>query len=154
MTKGTRRLVAQNKRARHDYLIEDSLEAGLVLTGSEVKSLRKGQGSIKEAYARERGGELFLMNGHIPPYEGANLFNHEPKRPRKLLLRRRELAKLLGQIRREGYTVVPLSLYFNERGLAKVELGLARGKRKVDKRQSEKQRDWQREKQRLLRAKN
>jgi SsrA-binding protein len=153
MTKGVRQLVAQNKRARHDYLIEDRLEAGLVLTGSEVKSLRKGQGSIKEAYAREQGGELFLMNGHIPPYEAANLFNHEPKRPRKLLLRRRELAKLLGQIRREGYTVVPLSLYFNERGMAKVELGLARGKRKADKRQSEKQRDWQREKQRLLRAK-
>jgi len=151
MAQGGRVLVAQNRKARHDYLIEDSLEAGLVLTGTEVKSLRQGRASIVEAYAADEKGDLYLFNSHIPIYDAAGRFNHQPKRPRKLLLHRRELARLIGLIRREGYTLVPLSLYFTERGIAKVELGLARGKRKVDKRETQKRRDWQRQKARLLR---
>lgn len=151
MPPGARKVVAQNRRARHDYIIEDTLEAGLVLQGSEVKSLRSGRCSIGESYASPEQGELYLINAHIPPYDPASRFNHEPKRPRKLLVHRRELARLLGMANREGYTLVPLSLYFNPRGIAKVELGIARGKRKVDKRESEKARDWQRQKARLLR---
>lgn len=148
------RTVAQNRRARHDYFIEDTVEAGLVLTGSEVKSLRQNRGSINEAYAGEQNGEIWLINAHIPEYRGASHFGHEPRRPRKLLLRRRELDRLLGSIRREGYTLIPLSLYFNPRGIAKLQLGLAKGKRKVDKRQSIKERDWARSKARLLRERN
>ncbi|MEE8189740.1 MAG: SsrA-binding protein SmpB [Kiloniellales bacterium] len=151
MSGGAKRIVAQNRRARHDYQIEDTLEAGLALTGTEVKSLRLGRGSIAEAYANDEGGELFLRNAHIPPYEPASRNNHEPRRPRKLLLHRRELNRLIGEIRRGGYTIVPLSIYFNERGIAKIELALARGKRKADKRESEKKRDWQRQKARLMR---
>lgn len=151
MAQGGTGLVAQNRKARHNYLIEESLEAGLMLTGTEVKSLRQGRASIGEAYAADERGELYLFNAHIPIYDAAGRFNHEPKRPRKLLLHRRELARLIGLIRREGYTLVPLSIYFNERGIAKVQLGLARGKRKVDKRESEKRRDWQRQKARLMR---
>ncbi len=147
-------LIAQNRKARHNYFIEDRLEAGLALTGTEVKSLRKGRASIAEAYAAEQDGELYLVNAQILKYEAANRFNHEPKRPRKLLLHRRELNRLIGQIRREGYTLVPLKLYFNARGIAKLELGLARGKRQVDKRETEKKRDWQREKARLMREKS
>lgn len=147
------RQVAQNRRARFDYQIEDTLEAGIMLTGSEVKSLRGGRASINESYAGESQGELFLFNVHIPEYKPAARFGHEPKRPRKLLVRRRELNRLLGLVRREGYTLVPLSLYFNPRGIAKLQLGLARGKRQVDKRETEKKRDWQREKARLLRGK-
>lgn len=146
------RYAAQNRRARHDYLIEDTLEAGLVLQGSEVKVLRQGQASIAEAYADESGGELFLVNANIPEYRAANRFGHQPRRPRKLLLHRKEMNKLLGAIRREGVTVVPLSIYFNERGRAKVELGLAHGKRKADRRQAEKERDWRRDKARIMRA--
>lgn len=146
-------LVAQNKRARHDYFIEDVVEGGLVLTGSEVKSLRQGRASILESYASEENGEMFLVNAHIPTYDAANRFNHEPKRPRKILLKRKEMAKMIGMVHREGYTVVPVSLYFNKRGIAKVGLGLARGKKQVDKRQTEKKRDWQRDKARLLRNK-
>ncbi|MFQ6017618.1 MAG: SsrA-binding protein SmpB [Kiloniellaceae bacterium] len=153
MAAGAKRVVAQNRRARRDYFIEDSLEAGLVLTGSEVKSLRQGRCSIGESYAQEKAGELFLQNAHISPYEAANRFNHAPRRPRKLLIHRRELNRLIGRIRRAGYTIVPLSIYFNERGIAKAELGLARGKRKADRRESQKQRDWQRQKARLLRDK-
>jgi SsrA-binding protein len=123
----------------------------LVLVGTEVKSLRQGRASIVEAYAADQQGELYLFNSHIPIYDAAGRFNHQPKRLRKLLLHSRELARLIGLIRREGYTLVPLSLYFNERGIAKVELGLARGKRKVDKRETEKRRDWQRQKARLMR---
>lgn len=146
------RTAAQNRRARHEYFIDLTVEAGIVLVGTEVKSLRSGQASINEAYAGERDGELFLMNAHIPEYTRAHkLLQHEVKRPRKLLLHRRELGKLLGAIRREGVTIVPLSVYFNPRGVAKVQLGLARGKRKADKRESEKTRDWQREKARLMR---
>ena len=146
------RYAAQNRRARHDYLIEEKLEAGLVLQGSEVKVLRQGQASINEAYADETGGELFLVNANIPEYRAANRFSHAPRRPRKLLLHRKEMARLLGAIRREGVTIVPLSIYFNERGRAKVELGLAKGKKMADKRQAEKDRDWQRDKARIMRA--
>ncbi len=151
MAEGEKKLVVQNRKARHNYFIEDRIEAGLVLQGTEVKSLRQGRGSIVEAYADDKAGELYLVNAQIPIYEAANRFNHAPKRPRKLLLRRRELARLIGLIRRDGYTLVPLSLYFTPRGIAKVELGLARGKRKVDKRETEKKRDWQRDKARLMR---
>src|SRR5207253_8727934 len=152
--RATARYAEQNRRARHDYLIEDTLEAGLVLHGTEVKVLRLGGASIAEAYADEEGGELFLVNANIPEYKASAHFNHQPKRPRKLLLHRKQMNRLLGAIRREGVTVVPLSIYFNDRGRAKVELGLARGKRKADKRQAEKQRDWQRSRARILREQN
>jgi SsrA-binding protein len=146
------RTAAQNRRARHDYFIDQTLEAGIILVGSEVKALRTGQASINESYAGEIDGELFLLNAHIPEYKQAHrLLQHEVRRPRKLLLHRKELGKLLGSIKREGVTIVPLSVYFNARGMAKVELGLARGKRKTDKREADKARDWQRDKARLLR---
>ena len=153
MSADAKRPIAQNRKARHDYLIESTLEAGLVLTGSEVKSLRRGRCSIGEAYAHEEGGELYLRNMHISSYEAASRLNHEPRRRRKLLVHRRELAQLIGQIQRGGYTLVPLSIYFNERGIAKLELAVARGKRKADKRQSDKKRDWDRQKARLMREK-
>ena len=150
-----RTLVAQNRKARHDYFIEDTLEAGMQLLGSEVKSLRSGRGaSIAEAFAAEKEGELYLINANIPEYESANRFNHAPKRPRKLLLRKREVERLRGRINREGMTVVPLSIYFNKRGIAKCQLGIAKGKRMVDKRETIKQRDWQREQARVLRERN
>ena len=152
--RATDRYVAQNRRARHDYLIEDTLEAGLVLHGSEVKVLRSGQASIAEAYADEEGGELYLVNANIPEYAAAAHFTHEPRRPRKLLLHRREMNRWLGAIRRPGVTLIPLSIYFNDKGRAKVALGLARGKRKADKRQAEKARDWGRDRARILRAHN
>jgi len=148
-----KKVVALNKRARFDYLIEDTFEAGIMLYGSEVKSLRSGKGSIAESYASDEGDELFLINSFIPEYYEAARFNHEPKRPRKLLMRRRELNRLLGAIRKKGMTLVPLSLYFNQRGLAKIELGLGVGKKKADKRATEKERDWKREKGRLIREK-
>ncbi len=148
------RFAAQTRRARHDYLIEDTLEAGLVLRGTEVKVLRTGQASIAEAYADEEGGELFLVNANIPEYRAAAHFGHQPRRKRKLLLHKKQVNRLLGAIRRDGVTVVPLSIYFNERGRAKVELGLARGKRKADKRQAERERDWQKSRARILRAHN
>jgi SsrA-binding protein len=146
-----RKVVARNRRATHDYFIDERFEAGLVLQGTEVKSLREGRANIAEAYASERAGELFLVNATIPEYHAGNIFNHEPRRPRKLLLRRRELNKLIGAVRKQGQTLIPLQLYFNPRGLAKIELGLARGKKAYDKRASIKDRDWQREKERLLR---
>jgi SsrA-binding protein len=145
------RLVAQNRRARHDYFIDETLEAGIILTGSEVKSLRANRGSINEAHAGERDGEIWLYNAHIPEYGSAKHFGHEPRRLRKLLLHRREMNRLIGAIRREGTTLVPLSLYFNERGRAKLQLGLVHGKRKEDKRATIKERDWQRDKARLMR---
>ena len=148
------RYVVQNRRARHDYVIEDTLEAGLVLHGTEVKVLRSGQASIAEAYADEEGGELFLVNANIPEYAAAAHFTHEPRRPRKLLLHRKQVNRLLGAIRRQGATLIPLSIYFNERGRAKVALGLARGRKKADKRQAEKARDWQRDRARVMRARN
>ena len=147
------RAAAQNRKARHDYFIEETLEAGIVLMGTEVKSLRVGGASIAEAYAGPQGGEIFLFNAHIPEYKAAKHFGHEPKRPRKLLLKRRDVGRLTGAVQRAGITMVPLSLYFNERGIAKVQLGLAKGKRKTDKRDTEKQRDWQRDKARLMREK-
>ena len=125
------KIAAQNRRARHDYLIQDTVDAGIVLLGTEVKSLRTGQASIAEAFAREQDGDLYLMNAHIPEYKQAHrLLQHEVKRPRKLLLHRKEMTKLMGSIKREGVTIVPLSVYFNPRGIAKVQLGLAKGKRK------------------------
>ncbi len=146
--------VAQNRRARHDYFIEETMEAGMLLQGSEVKSLRDGRASINESYAGPDRGEITLFNAHIPEYKPANRFNHEPKRPRRLLLRKRERDRLLGLVQREGVTLVPLSLYFNERGIAKLQIGVARGKKKADKRETEKQRDWQRQKARILRDRN
>jgi len=148
------RAAAQNRKARHDYFIEETLEAGIVLMGTEVKSLRAGGASIAEAYAGPQGGEIFLFNAHIPEYKAAKHFGHEPKRPRKLLLKRREVGRLTGAVQRAGVTMVPLSLYFNERGIAKVQLGLAKGKRKVDKREADKERDWKREQARLLSRRN
>jgi SsrA-binding protein len=147
-----RRVVAQNRKARFNYFIDSTLEAGIMLLGTEVKSLRTGQASLSDSYAGEKDGELYLINSHIPEYRAANRFNHEPRRPRKLLLKRRELDRILGSIRREGATAVPLSIYFNERGMAKIELGLAHGKKKHEKRETQKQREWNREKSRVLRA--
>lgn len=147
-----RRVVAQNRKARFNYFIDSTLEAGIMLLGTEVKSLRTGQASLSDAYAGEKDGELYLINSHIPEYKAANRFNHEPRRPRKLLLKRRELDRILGSIRREGATAVPLSIYFNERGMAKIELGLAHGKKKHEKRETQKQREWNREKSRVMRA--
>ena len=150
---GTARPIAQNRRARHDYFIDETLEAGIMLLGTEVKSLREGKASINEAFAGESTGNLTLFNAHIPEYAAASRFNHEPRRPRQLLVHGRERDRLLGLVRREGCTLVPLRLYFNDRGIAKLEIGVARGKRKVDKRQDSKKRDWQREKARLMRNK-
>ena len=147
-----RKTVAQNRRARFDYTIQDTVEAGIVLVGTEVKSLRRGGASITESYASDQGGELYLLNAHIAPYESGKTFGHEPRRPRKLLLHRREIDKLTGAIRREGMTLVPLSIFFNHRGQAKIALGLAKGRRKADQREAIKDRDWQRQKSRLLRT--
>ena len=147
-----RKFVAQNRKARHNYHIAERFESGIALTGTEVKSLRQGRASMGEAYAVERGGEVYLLNAHIAEYDAGGRFNHEPTRARKLLLKKREIRKLIGSLRRGGMTLVPLSLYFNERGRAKVEIALASGKRKHDKRATEKERDWQRSKQRLLRG--
>ena len=152
-SQGARREVARNRRARFDYSIEETVEAGLMLTGSEVKSLREGRASIGEAYAGEEHGTLALINAHIPEYKPAAPFNHEPRRVRRLLVHRKERDRLLGMIRREGYTIVPLSLYFNDRGIAKLEIGLARGKKMADKREDVKKRDWERKKARILRDK-
>lgn len=145
------KLVAENRKARFNYAIEEKLEAGIALTGSEVKSLRTGKANIGDAYAAEDGGELYLINADIAAYRQAGRDNHEPKRIRKLLLHRREIDRLIGAIQREGMTVVPLRLFFNRRGIAKVELGLAKGKKLHDKRETEKRRDWERQKGRLMR---
>jgi SsrA-binding protein len=143
--------VAENRRARFDYFIDQVFEAGLSLTGTEVKSLRFGEGSIAEAYAEVNDTGVWLINANIPEFSHGNRFNHEPKRPRKLLLHEREINKLHGAVAREGMTLVPLSVYFNGRGRAKVELALAKGKKTHDKRESIKERDWKREQGRLLR---
>ena len=148
----THRTACENRKARHDYFIDDTVEAGIVLTGTEVKSLREGRGNLRDTYAGERDGELWLYGAHIPEYGNAVTFlAHETRRPRKLLLHSREITRLIGSVQREGTTLVPLSIYFNDRGIAKVELGVARGKRKADKRESEKERDWQRQKARVMR---
>ena len=143
--------VAENRRARHDYQIDETLEAGLILTGSEVKSLRTGRVSIAESYAGEDRGKLVLINANIPIYP-ASRDNHEPKRVRPLLVSRKQRDKLLGMIRRDGFTLVPLVLYFTRHGIAKIQIGLARGRKKQDKREADKQRDWDRQKHRLLRG--
>ncbi len=147
------KLVAQNRRARFDYELLDSHEAGLALTGTEVKSLREGRASLAEAHVGESGGELWLFNAHIPEFAPANRFNHEPRRPRKLLMHRREINRMIGAVQKEGMTIIPLRLYFNRRGIAKLALALARGKKRYDKRETEKKRDWQREKARLMKEK-
>jgi SsrA-binding protein len=143
--------VAENRRARFDYFIEQTYEAGLVLTGTEVKSLRFGEGSIAEAYAEVKDEAVWLVNANIPEFSHGNRFNHEPKRPRKLLLNARQINKLHGAVAREGMTLVPLSVYFNGKGRAKVELALAKGKKTHDKRETIKERDWKREQSRILR---
>jgi len=147
------KVVAENRKARFDYHIEDVFEAGLALQGTEVKSLRFGEGSIAESYAEIKDGQVWLVNANIPEFSHGNRFNHEPKRPRKLLLHEREINKLFGAVERKGMTLVPLSIYFNARGRAKVELALAKGKQAHDKRQTMKDRDWQRGKARLMREK-
>lgn len=145
------RVAAENRRARYEYAIEDSLEAGIMLTGTEVKALRAGQATIAESYAEVKNGEVWLINSNIPEFSHGNRFNHEPKRPRKLLLHGREIEKLHAAVARQGMTVVPLSIYFNDRGRAKVEIAIARGKKLHDKREAEKERDWKRDAARLLR---
>jgi SsrA-binding protein len=143
--------VAENRRARYDYHIDDKYEAGIMLTGTEVKSLRFGEGSIAESYAEVKGDGIWLINANIPEFSHGNRFNHEPKRPRKLLLNVREINKLHAAVSRDGMTLVPLSVYFNARGRAKVELALAKGKKAPDKRATEKERDWKREQGRIMR---
>ena len=146
------KVVAENRKARFHYAIEDTFEAGIVLTGTEVKSVRNGKSTIGESYADAKNGEIWLVNANIPEYLQANGFNHEPKRSRKLLLHKKEINKLSGAIEREGMTLIPLKMYFNEQGRIKLQLGLAKGKKLHDKRETEKKRDWQREKGRLMRA--
>ena len=147
------KVVADNRRARFNYEIGESFEAGIALTGSEVKSLRQGRATIAESYADTRGGEIWLVNANIPEYLQAGRFNHPPKRPRKLLLHARQINRLKGAVEREGMTVVPLKLYFNDKGRAKVEIALAKGKKLHDKRETLKKRSWERERGRLLREK-
>ena len=147
------KVIADNRKARFNYQIGEVFEAGVALTGSEVKSLRAGKATIAEAYADARGGEIWLINANIPEYLQASRFNHAPKRARKLLLHKRQVNKLIGAVEREGYTVVPLKLYFNAKGRAKLEIALARGKKLHDKRETLKKRSWERERGRLLRAK-
>ncbi|MDZ4762585.1 MAG: SsrA-binding protein SmpB [Alphaproteobacteria bacterium] len=146
-----RKLIAENRQARRNYEIEEVYEAGIMLLGTEVKSLRAGRANIAESYAREEDGEIILVNASIPIYPPAAQFNHEPGRKRKLLLKKKEMAKLILGIDKEGRTLVPLKMYFNDRGLAKIELGLGRGRKNIDKRDLEKARDWDRQKGRLLR---
>ena len=145
------KVVAENRRARFEYFIEEKYEAGICLTGTEVKSLRFGEGSIAEAYAEVKNGEVWLVNSNVPEFSHGNRHNHTPKRPRKLLLKEREIAKFTGAVERKGMTLVPLSIYFNGRGRAKVELALAKGKNAADKRQTVKDRDWKRDQARIMR---
>ena len=147
------KVIAENRRARFDYFLDDAVEAGLALTGSEVKSLRQGKANIAESYAAVEGQETVLINADIPPYAKASHFNHEPRRPRKLLLHRRQIDRLIGAVQREGRTIVPTKLYWNDKGLAKLEIALAKGKKLHDKRETSAERDWQRDKARLLRDK-
>ena len=146
-----KKTVAENRRARFDYFIDEVFEAGIALTGTEVKSLRFGEGTIAESYAEVRDGQVWLVNSNVPEFSHGNRFNHEPKRPRKLLLHERQIDKLTGAVERKGMTLVPLSIYFNGRGRAKVELALAKGKNVADKRQTVKEREWKREQSRILR---
>ena len=146
-----KKIVAENRRARFEYFVEQVFEAGIALTGTEVKSLRFGEGSIAESYAEVRDNGVWLVNSNVPEFSHGNRFNHEPRRPRKLLLHEREINKMHGAVAREGMTLVPLSIYFNARGRAKVELALAKGKKAHDKRDTIKERDWKREQGRILR---
>jgi SsrA-binding protein len=146
------KIVADNRRVRFDYFIEQRFEAGIALQGTEVKALRNGEGSIAESYATVEGEEVVLINSHIPEYKNGSWMNHEPRRKRRLLLKKREIGRLMGAINRQGLTLVPLSIYFNGKGKAKVELALARGKKVHDKRETIKERDWKREQQRLMKS--
>lgn len=150
---GQYKMIAENRKARYNFFIDEVIEAGIMLTGTEVKSLRQGQASIAESYASEEDGELFLINSNIPIYTQGNRFNHEPKRHRKLLLKKRQVNQMLAGVNRKGMTIVPLKLYFNEHGKVKLEIGLAKGKQNHDKRQTEKDRSWNRDKSRLMREK-
>lgn len=145
--------IAENRRARFDYFLEETFEAGIMLTGTEVKSLRVGRANIAESYAAVNGREIQLINADIPPYSHSNRFNHEPRRPRKLLLHRKQLDKLIAAVQREGRTIIPMKLYWNDKGLAKLELALAKGKKEHDKREATAERDWKRDKARLMRDK-
>ncbi len=148
-----RKLIAENRRARFDYFLEQTFEAGLALTGSEVKSLRNGRANIAESYAAVQGDEIMLVNADIPPYaQSGPHFNHEPRRHRKLLLKRKEIDKLIGAVQRDGRTIIPIRLFWNDRGLAKLEISLAKGKKEHDKRETTAARDWQRDKARLMKG--
>lgn len=153
MAEGKAKTIAENRRARFDYFLEDHMEAGLALLGTEIKALRDGRANIAESYAAVEGNEIVLINADIPPYKQANRFNHEPRRHRKLLLHRKQIDKLMGAVQREGRTIIPVRLYLNERGMAKLEIALAKGKKIHDKREAVAERDWQRDKARLLRDK-
>ena len=148
-----RKTISDNRKARHEYLVEDVFEAGIELLGSEVKALRLGRANIAEAYVSPEGDGLVLLNAHIPEYAAANRQNHEPKRPRRLLMHKREMEKLAGAVQRKGLTIIPLKMYFNDRGRAKLEIALAKGKNAQDKREANKARDWARDKARLMREK-
>ena len=145
--------IAENRRARFDYFLEDNIEAGIMLLGTEIKALRDGRANIAESYVSPEGREVVLINADIPPYKQANRFNHEPRRPRKLLLHRKQIDRLIGAVQRDGQTIIPLRLYLNEDGKAKIEIALAKGKKLHDKRETEAARDWQRDKARLMRDK-
>jgi len=150
MSKKESGVIAVNRRARFDFEIEEVFEAGLMLTGSEVKSLREGRANIAEAYISPENGEVWLINADIPPYAPANRFNHEPKRHRKLLLKKKEIERLFGAVARSGRTIIALRLFFNDRGIAKLEIGLAKGKKTIDKRETVKRREWDKQKSRLM----
>ncbi|HEU5047889.1 MAG TPA: SsrA-binding protein SmpB [Rickettsiales bacterium] len=150
--KKTSTLIAENRKARYEYFILEEVEAGIVLTGTEVKSLRTGRATIADAHAGERNGEMWIFNLDIPEYKAGNRFNHEPKRPRKLLLHQKQISKLLGQVKVKGLTLVPLKMYFNDRGIAKLLLGLGKGKKEYEKRETIKKRDWEREQRELLKS--
>jgi SsrA-binding protein len=147
------KLIAENRRARFDYFLEDNLEAGIMLLGTEIKALRMGRANIAESYAAVEGREIVLINADIPPYAQANRFNHEPRRPRKLLLHRKQIDRLIGAVQKDGQTIIPLRLYLNDDGKAKLEIALAKGKKLHDKREASADRDWQRDKARLMRDK-
>ena len=153
MAESPTKTIAENRRARFDYFLEDHMEAGIALLGTEIKALRDGRANIAESYAAVEGREIVLVNADIPPYKQANRFNHEPRRHRKLLLHRKQIDKLIGAVQREGRTIIPVRLYLNERGMAKLEIALAKGKKIHDKREAVAERDWQRDKARLLRDK-
>ena len=153
MAESPTKTIAENRRARFDYFLEDNMEAGIALLGTEIKALRDGRANIAESYAAVEGREIVLVNADIPPYKQANRFNHEPRRHRKLLLHRKQIDKLIGAVQREGRTIIPVRLYLNEKGMAKLEIALAKGKKIHDKREAVAERDWQRDKARLLRDK-